>query len=290
LATNDMTLGRGPVRSRQGRALSTAASHAVLVTLSIVFIAPFIWMLSSSLKPNAEIFLIPPRLFPQEWRFSNYIESVQAINFFGYLLNTLKYSIATTIGAVASNAMIAYGFARVRWPGRDAVFFFVIATMMLPAAVTMIPLFVFFSRLGWVPSLKPLVIPAYFGNAYFIFLLRQFLITLPQELDDAARIDGCSELGIFSRIVLPLAKPALISVFLFELIWTWNNFMGPLIYLRDPRTFTLSVGLQMYFTQHGAEWGYLMAAGTLFTLPMIVLFFIGQRQFIEGITLTGIKG
>jgi len=285
-----MTLGRGPVRSRQGRALSTAASHAVLVTLSIVFIAPFIWMLSSSLKPNAEIFLIPPRLFPQEWRFSNYIESVQAINFFGYLLNTLKYSIATTIGAVASNAMIAYGFARVRWPGRDAVFFFVIATMMLPAAVTMIPLFVFFSRLGWVPSLKPLVIPAYFGNAYFIFLLRQFLITLPQELDDAARIDGCSELGIFSRIVLPLAKPALISVFLFELIWTWNNFMGPLIYLRDPRTFTLSVGLQMYFTQHGAEWGYLMAAGTLFTLPMIVLFFIGQRQFIEGITLTGIKG
>jgi len=290
LATNDMTLGRGPVRSRQGRALSTVASHAVLVTLSIVFMAPFIWMLSSSLKPNAEIFLIPPRLFPQEWRFSNYIESVQAINFFGYLLNTLKYSIATTIGAVASNAMIAYGFARVRWPGRDAVFFFVIATMMLPAAVTMIPLFVFFSRLGWVPSLKPLVIPAYFGNAYFIFLLRQFLITLPQELDDAARIDGCSELGIFSRIVLPLAKPALISVFLFELIWTWNNFMGPLIYLRDPRTFTLSVGLQMYFTQHGAEWGYLMAAGTLFTLPMIVLFFIGQRQFIEGITLTGIKG
>jgi len=285
-----MTLGRGPVRSRQGRALSTVASHAVLVTLSIVFMAPFIWMLSSSLKPNAEIFLIPPRLFPQEWRFSNYIESVQAINFFGYLLNTLKYSIATTIGAVASNAMIAYGFARVRWPGRDAVFFFVIATMMLPAAVTMIPLFVFFSRLGWVPSLKPLVIPAYFGNAYFVFLLRQFLMTLPQELDDAARIDGCSEIGIFSRIVLPLAKPALISVFLFELIWTWNNFMGPLIYLRDPRTFTLSVGLQMYFTQHGAEWGYLMAAGTLFTLPMIVLFFIGQRQFIEGITLTGIKG
>ena len=285
-----MTLTRGPVRSRQGRTLSAVASHTVLIALSIVFMMPFVWMVSSSLKPNAEIFLMPPRLFPEEWRFANYIESVQAINFFGYLLNTLKYSVVTTIAAVASNAMIAYGFSRVRWPGRDAVFFFVIATMMLPGAVTMIPLFVFFSQLGWVPSLKPLVIPAFFGNAYFIFLLRQFLITLPQELDDAARIDGCSEWGIFTRIVLPLAKPALISVFLFELLWTWNNFMGPLIYLRDPKTYTLSVGLQMYFTQHGAEWGYLMAAGTLFTLPMIVVFFIGQRQFIEGITLTGIKG
>jgi multiple sugar transport system permease protein len=276
------------VRNKQW--LSTLTTHLLLILFCVVFMLPFLWMISSSLKSDEEIFQIPPALFPSQPMWGNYLAAVQTINFFGYLWNTIVYSALATFGAVISNAMIAYGFARIRWPGRDILFFFVIATMMLPWAATMIPLYVLFTRIGWVPSLKPLVVPAFFGSAYYIFLLRQFLMTLPTELDDAARIDGCNEWGIFRRIVLPLAKPALTAVALFELLWAWNNFLGPLIYLRDPDTYTLSVGIQLYFTQHGAEWGLLMAAGTLFTLPMVVLFFFAQRTFIEGITLTGIKG
>ncbi|MBM4457066.1 MAG: carbohydrate ABC transporter permease [Chloroflexi bacterium] len=283
-------ISRGPVRSRRSRILSQVGAHAVLVLMSIIFMLPFLWMISSSLKPNAEIFRQPPTLFPEEWRPYNYVEAIKSINFFGYLINTIRYSFFATLGAVLSNSFISYGFARVRWPGREILFYITIATMMLPGIVTAIPMFVFFNRIGWVPSIKPLVVPAYFGGAFYIFMLRQFMLTLPQELDDAARIDGCSELGIFSRIVVPLIKPPIIAITLFTLLGTWNDFVGPLIYLRDPRHYTLSVGLQLYFTQHGAEWSYLMAAGTLFTLPMIILFFFAQRIFIEGITLTGIKG
>jgi len=275
---------------RIGKVLQKVGTHLLLITVSIIFVLPFFWMISSSVKTDAEIFRIPPTVIPREFQFSNFPESVTAINFFGYLRNTIRYSLLATLGAVISNTIIAYGFSRIEWPGRDAVFFLVISTMMLPFAVRMIPLYVFFSRIGWVPSLKPLIIPTYFGNAYYIFLMRQFMLTFPMELDDAARIDGCNELGIFSRIVVPLSRPAITTVAIFELLFTWNNFIGPLIYLRDTDTFTLSVGLQLFFTQHGAEWDLLMAASTLFTLPMVILFFFAQRTFIEGITLTGIKG
>ena len=266
------------------------AIHVTLLILSIIFTLPFFWMLSSSLKTDAEIFQVPPTIIPRTIQFSNFPAAVTTINFFGYLLNTIRYSVFATIGAVISNLVVSYGFSRIKWPGRDKVFFFVVSTMMLPGAVTMIPLYVLFSRLNWVGSLKPLIIPAYFGNAYYIFLIRQFMMTLPVELDDAARIDGCNEGTIFTRIVLPLSKPAITTVALFELLWTWNNFLGPLIYLRDTTTFTLSVGIQLFFTQHGAEWGLLMAASAMFTVPMVILFFFAQRTFIEGITLTGIKG
>jgi multiple sugar transport system permease protein len=283
----DLTMNFDP---RIGKVLQKVGTHLLLITVSIIFVLPFFWMISSSVKTDAEIFRIPPTVIPREFQFSNFPESVTAINFFGYLRNTIRYSLLATLGAVISNTIIAYGFSRIEWPGRDAVFFLVISTMMLPFAVRMIPLYVFFSRIGWVPSLKPLIIPTYFGNAYYIFLMRQFMLTFPMELDDAARIDGCNELGIFSRIVVPLSRPAITTVAIFELLFTWNNFIGPLIYLRDTDTFTLSVGLQLFFTQHGAEWDLLMAASTLFTLPMVILFFFAQRTFIEGITLTGIKG
>jgi multiple sugar transport system permease protein len=258
-------VSRGPVRSRTTRLIGQGAAHVILIALSVTFMLPFVWMVSSSLKPEHEIFLIPPTIIPREFRLLNYPEAVNSINFFGFLLNTLKYVFFATIGAVLCNPLIGYGFSRIDWRGRDAVFILVIATMMLPFS-------------------------AYFGNPYLIFLMRQFMMTLPVELDDAARIDGCNELGTFWRIMLPLCKPAITVVALNEMLFTWNNFMGPLIYLRDPKSFTLSVGLQLYFTQHGAEWALLMAAGTLFTLPMIIVFFFAQRTFIEGITLTGIKG
>jgi multiple sugar transport system permease protein len=266
------------------------AAHAVLLLLGAMFMLPFLWMVVSSVKPNQELFRVPPTIIPETFRPSNYVEAVQVINFWGFLRNTAIYAALGTLGAVLSNIPVAYGFSRIRWRGRDLVFVFVLATMMLPFQVRMIPLYIAFARIGWLDSYLPLVVPTFFGNAFYIFMLRQFLLTLPRELDDAARIDGCSEISVFTRIVLPLSKPALTTVALFEVMFAWHDFLGPLIYIRNQESYTLSVGLQLYFTQHGAEWGLLMAAATMFTLPMVVIFFFAQRTFIEGITLTGIKG
>jgi multiple sugar transport system permease protein len=229
-------------------------------------------------------------LIPKSLRLENYIDATNAIPFWQYLWNSTYYTIFATIGAVLSNTFIAYGFARVRWRGRNVLFIIVIATMMLPFQVRMIPLYILFARIGWLNSFLPLIVPNFFGNAFYIFLMRQFMMTLPKELDDAARIDGASEWGIFWRVAVPLSKPAILTVAIFEIIHTWHDFIGPLVYLRHPTKYTLSIGLRLYFTQYGAEWGLLMAAAAMFTIPMVIFFFFAQRSFIEGITLTGLKG
>jgi len=204
--------------------------------------------------------------------------------------NTLMVSGLTIVGMVLSCSLIAYGFSRVRWPGRDWVFLAYLSTIMLPAQVTMIPLYIVFRRLGWVGTYLPLIIPAFFGNALYVFLLRQFFMTIPNELSDAARIDGASELGIFTRIMLPLLKPALATVALFTFVGTYRDFLGPLIYLTNQEQWTISLGLKMFQNMYGAQWQLMMAASALTMLPMIILFMLTQRTFIEGITLTGIKG
>ena len=186
--------------------------------------------------------------------------------------------------------MVAYGFARIRWPGRDLLFFLLVATMMLPGQVTMIPVFAVFRALGWVDTIYPLVVPHWLGTAFFVFMLRQFFMTIPLELSDSARIDGCSEWDIYRRVILPLSRPALATVGLFAFINAWNDFGGPLLYLNDERKATLSLGLQQFVSQHDAEWSLLMAASALMTLPIVLIFFFAQRTFIQGITLTGIKG
>lgn len=284
------TIPSGSVSARTERLLQQTGAHLVLIFFGIIFMLPFLWMLSSSLKPAADIFQIPVRLIPQTITFENYPEAIQAIRFLRYLGNTFFYAIAIMVGAVLSNVFIGYGFARINWPGRDIIFILVISTMMLPHQVRFIPLFITYSRIGWLDTFNPLIVPAFFGNAFFIFLVRQFMLTFPKELDDAARVDGANELMIFSRIVVPLSKPAIITIAIFEFMHGWHDFIGPLVYLRDPDLYTLSVGLRLYFTQHGAEWGLLMAASTLFTLPMVVVFFFAQRTFIEGISFTGVKG
>ena len=208
-----------------------------------------------------------------------------------YVYNTLVVAVLGMIGVVFSSALVAYGFSRIRWRGRDTCFLITLSTMMIPFAVTMIPLYGIFRALGWIGTLKPLWVPAFFGGAFNIFLLRQFFLTIPQDLSDAARIDGCSEFGIFWRIILPLSKPALAVVALFHFMWAWRDFMAPLIYLTKKETYTLSLGLHFYQSQHGgSEWHYLMAASTLMILPVIVLFFFTQRTFIQGISTTGMKG
>ncbi|OIP03957.1 MAG: sugar ABC transporter ATP-binding protein [Armatimonadetes bacterium CG2_30_66_41] len=272
--------------------------HAILIGLSIVFLFPLFWMVSTSLKPIEETMKVPPQWIPSTFQLSNYwkaityqSDQVGYIPFLRYTLNTLYLAVLGVAGTVLSNALVAYGFARLKWKGRDLLFAVTLATMMVPFPVTMVAVFALFKHLGWIGSFKPLWVPAFFGSAFNIFLLRQFFRTIPEELSDAARVDGCSEFGIFWRIILPLAKPALAVVALFHLLYAWNDFLGPLIYLTDQKHFTLALGLQFYQSQHGGtEWNMLMAACTIIVLPVIILFFFTQRTFIQGIAVTGMKG
>jgi multiple sugar transport system permease protein len=246
-------------------------------------------MVSTSLKQDIEVFRFPPNWIPEIPQWNNYVEAIQYIPFFRYTVNTLVICVLTVIGSVLSCSLVAYSLARIEWPGRDFLFMLTLAVLMIPFPVTMIPLFIVFSRLGWVSTFKPLIIPYFFGSPFYIFLLRQFLMTIPREISDAAYLDGASDFQIYSRLILPLTKPALATVALFQFMSSWHDFLGPLIYLNDERKYTLSLGLHQFQTAYGTEWQLLMAASTLMSIPIIILFFLAQRTFIQGITLTGIK-
>ena len=268
-----------------------------LLTLIVLFVGafimalPFLWLLSSSLKPEQEIFLFPPKWIPNPIRFQNYIDALTYKPFGTYIANTLWIVILNEIAIVGSASLCAYGFARISFPGRDFWFGIVLATLMVPYFVMMIPQFVIFSRLGWTDSYLPLTIPFFFGGGAFnIFLLRQFFRTLPAELADAARIDGCSELGIYWRIFMPLAKPALATVAIFTFLNGWNDFIGPLLYINSPDKFTVAIGLATFRSVMRTRWDLLMAASTAMIVPVLLLFFFAQRYFIEGIVLSGLKG
>jgi multiple sugar transport system permease protein len=270
--------------------IPTIAVHLTATIGGVFFLFPFLWMLLTSLKSLPEISQVPPTFWPQAIDFSSYPRALTVIPFVMYLRNTLIICIAVMIGKLASCTLPAYGFSRIRWPGRDAVFYIVLATMMLPYQVTMIPLFIIFTDLHWLNTYWPLVVPNYFGDAFFIFLLRQFFLTLPPELSDAARVDGARELEIFWWVVLPLAVPALATVALFSFMNTYTDFLTPLIYLNSDKLWTLSLGMQGYLSRNGADWSGLMAGAVMFTLPMIFLFFLTQRAFVQGITIGGLKG
>ncbi len=290
--------------------LGRIAVYAVLVGISLLFALPLLWMLSTSLKPTEQTLANPPTLLPEpisivpQQVVRNYIGELDSdgevihrgvwtdpvVDFPLYLRNTLLVSFLAVGGMVISSALIAYGFARVQWRGRNALFVFVLATMMIPFPVLMGPMFIIFRELGWIGTFRPLWVPAFFGTAFNIFLLRQFFLTIPRELDEAARIDGCSHWGIFWRIIVPLSKPALSVVALFHFIFMWNDFLGPLIFLNHRDQFTLALGLQLYQSQAGnVPWNLLMAASVLVVLPVVVLFFLTQRTFVEGIATQGLK-
>ncbi len=278
---------------------SRLAIHAILIVLAVPFCLPLIWMVSTSLKTKDQVFPkeihtsvsgFLAELWPTPIRAGNYSEGLRYVPFPVYLRNTLMLSFLNVLGAVGSSAVAAYAFAKLRWRGRGVLFGIVIATMILPHDVRLIPTFALFRWLGWYGTYLPLFVPAFFGNAFFIFLLRQFFRTIPDEMCDAARIDGCSEWGILWRMVLPLSKPALATCALFQFLYTWNDFNGPLIYLNDQEKYTLAYGLQQFLGAYGGEWALLMAATTVFTVPIIILFFLAQRTFIQGIATTGAKG
>ena len=265
-------------------------SYGVLVGLGFLFILPLAWMISTSLKPDKQIFVFPPVWLPSPIEWSHYRGALDFIPFLTYLKNTLIICVLATTGTLLSSSLIAYGFSRVEWPERDFFFIVALATMMLPYTVTMIPLYLIFNKIGWINTFRPLYVPAFFGTqAFYIFLLRQFFMSIPFEISDAAKIDGASEFDIFLQIILPLTKPALAVVALFRFIWAWNDFLAPLIYLKDESQYTLSLGLQQFQSAHITNWGMLMAAATMVVLPIIILFFFTQKTFIQGITVTGLK-
>jgi multiple sugar transport system permease protein len=275
---------------RRIQSLQRLLAYGVLTVLALMFSIPFAWLITTSLKPPAQLFKLPIEWIPNPFTWGNYPRALTMIPFFLYLRNTLYITLFNVVASVISCSLVAYGFARIRWPGRDALFIVLISTLMIPFPVTLIPTFLIFRDLGWINTPHPLTWPAFCGNAFFIFLLRQFYLTIPEELSSAARIDGASEFQIYWLVILPLARPALAVVALFTFLGNWNDFLGPLVYLSDRDQYTLAIGLYGFLSRSGTAFGPLMAAASMIVAPIVVLFFLTQRTFIQGITLTGIKG
>lgn len=265
-------------------------AHLWLSLITLVMIAPLAWMVLTSLKSPEQIAVAPYSWWPRPFCWENYSQAVTAIPFVRYLANSLLLCAGSVTGTLISCSLVAYGFARLRWPGRDWMFAVLIATMLLPWQVTMVPRFLIVRELGLYDTLAALILPKFFAEAFYVFLLRQFFLTVPQEMVDAARVDGCSELGVLWRVMLPLARPALATVALLEFVATWNDYGGPLLYLNDPDRFPLAYGLEQFVSAHSSEMHLLLAAAVLFTLPVALLFFVAQRAFVRGIATTGLKG
>jgi multiple sugar transport system permease protein len=280
---------RPPRRVRRKRLLVAVADHSILIVLSIAFIAPFVFMVLTALMTSDQA--LSAKLWPDPFHWSNIGDVFDRAPLWRYTLNSMLYAGLSTLGVLVSSIPVAYALSRLRWKGRDAVFLLVLATMMLPAQVTAVPLYVMWSKLHLVGGLAPLIVPNWFGDAFSIFLLRQFFLTIPEEYSDAARVDGCGELRILLTVVLRLAKPAIAAVALFAFLYAWNDFFGPLLYTSENQDhWTLSLGLSQFRTQYQVQWNLTMMATILFMAPVIALFFAAQKAFVEGVTLTGVKG
>ncbi|MGE6754752.1 carbohydrate ABC transporter permease [Rossellomorea sp. NPDC071047] len=277
--------------NQQRKKVESLFVYLFLILASIATILPLFWMISTSLKSGDIIFEIPPKWIPETFEWENYKRAVTDIPFFLYFKNTVIITGFRMFAEVFVSALVAYGFARFNFPGKNFWFVILLSTIMLPGEITMIPVFIMFSEIGWINTFKPLIVPSFFGGqAVFIFLLRQFFMSIPKELEESAVMDGANRLQIFYKIFLPLSKPALITIGLFSFQGSWNDLLGPLMYLNDSSKFTLQLGLAMFNGMTKVEWGPLMAASLLVLLPTIVIFFSMQKHFVEGITVTGIKG
>jgi multiple sugar transport system permease protein len=289
----DLTLTRPHERAGESRIARIARSvlaHTFLILLSVAFFIPFFWMITTSFKVNTQISAFPIVWIPNPITFEHYTVGLNQVPFVRWVINTLVIAGFSVVGTVISCAMVAYGLAKIDWPGRNPLFAILLGTTMIPGFVTFIPLFILFRNMGWVNTYLPLIVPHFFANAFFVFLLRQFFMTIPRELSEAAVVDGAGELRIFGSIILPLAKAALATVALFAFLSSWGDFFGPLIYLNQTEDYTITLGLTFFQGEYTTQFGSLMAASTVTLIPVMVLFFLTQRTFIQGITLTGIKG
>jgi ABC-type glycerol-3-phosphate transport system permease component len=280
---------RNEIHIMQLRGGRLALRYLLLAGAALLFLAPLYWMIATSLKPEYEVFARPPVWWPSPPRWQNYVEALTTLPFGRYGINTLIIAVFSVIGYTLSCTVVAYGFARLRAPGKNFLFVVLLATLMLPYPVVMIPQYVIFSELDLVNTFWPLILPAFLGSPFYIFLLRQFFLQIPPDLEDAARIDGASIAQIIWFVMFPLARPAMAAVAIFSFQFAWNDFLAPLIYLQDQSKYTLMLGLSFFRSSFQVNWAYLMAASLTIALPVIILFFIAQREFVEGITLGGIK-
>lgn len=283
---------RKNTRMRRIRFITDKVIPRIILILICAFaMMPFYWMLATSLKSVMELRAIPPTVFPKEFHFEHYSMAVKFIPFFTFTKNSMIYVVFAVIGAIFSNSLIGYGFSRIQWKGREPIFMIVIATMFIPFPVVLVALFDIFAKLKWIHTFYPLVVPAYFGSALFIFLMRQYLLTIPKEISEASFIDGCSEFQIFAKVILPLMKPVIGVVAIFTALNAWNDFIGPLIFLSGKEElYPLSIGIQLFRSQREVEYSLLMAASTLVVLPVTIIFLCFQRFFVEGITIGAVKG
>ncbi len=283
-----------PPRVRRRRALGAVADHSILIAAAIAFLVPFLFMLLTALMSDSQA--LSPHLWPHPFRWSNFADVFTKAPFMTWIGNTLMYSVLATIGVVVSSVPVAYALARMRWRGREVAFVIVLVALMLPPQVTVVPLYVMWAKVhpfgfNFIGTLWPVIIPAWFGDAFSIFLLRQFFLTIPEEYLDAARVDGCGEIRILTTVVVRLAKPAIAAVALFSFLYTFNDFFLPLLYTGEsPNHWVLSIGLSEFRSLHQVQWNLTMAATLLVMAPVIVIFFLAQRVFVEGVTLTGVKG
>ncbi len=261
----------------------------LLIVVTIIYVLPFYWMFSTSLKADNELFEMPPKWFPIPPHWENYPRALNFFPFWRYFFNSVIITVGSVIGTLVASPLVAYGFSKIKWPGRDVWFIIMLSTMMLPFAVTMIPTFVIFQKLGMVNTFWPLILPSFTGVPMHIFLIRQFFNSIPDDLIDAARVDGATEFQIYRKIMLPLSKPVLLLVALFQFLAAWNNYLGPLIYLTDESKYPLALGLPQFINRYGTYWNVMMAAATMAVIPSIVFFFFAQKYLIEGIKLSGLK-
>lgn len=298
MRTAEHVVASAPVQAMhqrgQRRVISRVLLYVALTLLALALLFPIIWALSTALKAPSDVFAYPPRWIPAHWVWSNFRSAWYATQPFQiYFKNSIILTVLPAIGQTLSCALVAYGFSRFRFPGRDFLFMVMIATLLIPPQVTLVPQFVMFRYAGWIGSFKPLIVPTYFAtSAFSIFLLRQFFLTIPRDLDEAAMIDGCGYFKFFFRILLPLAKPALTAVALISFFTSWNDFMGPLIYLNSPSQFPLALGLNFFLTTYGGgvqHMALLMAAALISMLLPLALFIVGQRQFVQGVSMAGLK-
>lgn len=278
------------VNVRISEFVAKLTTYTLLLLGAFIIMIPFVWMLSTSLKTPDQVFVWPIKWVPNPIRWQNYIEALTKRPFARYTLNTTIISALTILGQLIASSLAAYSFARLRWRGRDLLFSLVLSTMMLPQSVTLVPKFVLFAQINWVNTFLPLVVPEFGGSAFAVFLMRQFFRTLPKELDEAAKIDGCDRFTIYSKIILPLSKPVLGIVAINAFKYSWNDFINPLIYLNDPRLWTLTLGLRAFQQEFTVDWHLLMAASTVVMLPLLIVFAVAQKYFIQGIVFTGIRG
>lgn len=268
----------------------TTFGYFVLLLLAVVFLTPFYWMASTAFKSTEQTFALPPIWLPRPPHPENFAQVFREVPFARFILNSFVLVFWTTVGHLFSSLLVGYGFARLRFPGRTFLFFLLLSTLIIPYQITLIPRFILFSKLGWVNTYLPLIIPAFMGNPFLIFLVRQYMLSIPLEFDEAAIIDGASRLQILRYVILPLCKPVLVLVIVFTFVWTWNDFLGPLIYLNDPAKFPVSLGLYFFRGERETSWNLLMAASLVAMLPPLIVFFLAQRRLIGGIRSVEIRG